>query len=290
VRHFSHFACVDWSGAKSERPPGIAVAMIGPEGPPSLLSPQPRWSREDILAWLLRLAETDQDIVIGFDLSMALPFVDQNAYFPEWQHSPDNAKALWHVVDSICCDDPHLSVPSFLDHQQASRHFRHSRDHVGDLFGQGIGRLREVERYQRATRQANSASCFNLVGAAQVGKSSLTGMRLLHQLHGAIPVWPFDTIPERGPVIVEIYTTVAALAAGLPKGRSKVRDRAGLENALTRLDAALPVKLQRYDDHSTDALITAAWMQQVAGNRALWNPPAMTKEIAQKEGWTFGVV
>jgi len=290
VRHFSHFACVDWSGAKSERPPGIAVAMIGPEGPPSLLSPQPRWSREDILAWLLRLAETDQDIVIGFDLSMALPFVDQNAYFPEWQHSPDNAKALWHVVDSICCDDPHLSVPSFLDHQQASRHFRHSRDHVGDLFGQGIGRLREVERYQRATRQANSASCFNLVGAAQVGKSSLTGMRLLHQLHGAIPVWPFDTIPECGPVIVEIYTTVAALAAGLPKGRSKVRDRAGLENALTRLDAALPVKLQRYDDHSTDALITAAWMQQVAGNRALWNPPAMTKEIAQKEGWTFGVV
>jgi hypothetical protein len=193
-------------------------------------------------------------------------------------------------VDSICSDDPHLSVTSFLDHRQASRHFRHSRDQVGDLFGLGIGRLREVERYQRATRQANSASCFNLVGAAQVGKSSLTGMRLLHHLRGAIPVWPFDPVPERGPVIVEIYTTVAALAAGLPKGRSKVRDRAGLENALTRLDIALPARLHRYDDHSTDALITASWMKQIASNRALWNPPAMTDEIAQKEGWTFGVV
>lgn len=290
MRHFSHFACVDWSGARSERPTGIAVAMIGPDGPPSLLSPQPRWSRPDILAWLLRLAETGQDILIGFDLSMSLPFVDQGAYFPEWQHSPANAKSLWNMVDRLCSDDPHLSVPSFLDHPEARRHFRHSRDHVGDLFGTGVGRLREVERYQRETKQVNSASCFNLVGAAQVGKSSLTGMRLLHQLRGAIPVWPFDPVPDRGPVIIEIYTTVAALAAGLPKGRSKVRDRGGLEDALAELDTALPAPLRHYDDHSTDALITAAWMKRTAPAQALWTPPAMTAEIAQKEGWTFGVV
>lgn len=290
MRHFSHFACVDWSGAKSERPDGIAVAMIGQDGPPALLSPQPRWSRADILAWLLGCTATGQDLLIGFDLSMALPFVDHGAYFPEWQDSPYDAKALWNIVDCLCSDDPHLSVPSFLDHRQASRHFRHSRDYVGDLFGQGIGRLREVERYQRETGQANSASSFNLVGAAQVGKSSLTGMRLLHQLRGAIPVWPFDPVPDRGPVIVEIYTTVAALAAGLPRGRSKVRDRVGLEKALTRLETALPAPLRRYDDHSTDALITAAWMKQVAADQRLWNPPVLTAEIAQKEGWTFGVV
>ncbi|WP_417615851.1 hypothetical protein [Parasphingorhabdus sp.] len=290
MRQFSQFACVDWSGAKSERPGGIALATIGLEGPPSLSSPQPRWSRADILAWLLRLADTGQDMLVGFDLSMAFPYLDKGGYFPEWHPGPDNAKALWHLVDSLCSNDPHLSVTSFLDHPQASRHFRHSRDHVGDLFGQGLGRLREVERYQRQTKQANSASCFNLVGAAQVGKSSLTGMRLLHQLGGAIPVWPFDPIPDRGPVIVEIYTTVAALAAGLPKGRSKVRDRVGLDNALRRLDSALPARLERYDDHSTDALITAAWMKRVASNPALWNPPAMSEKIAQKEGWTFGVV
>jgi len=290
VRHFSHFACVDWSGARSERPPGIAVAMIGPDGPPSLLSPVPRWSRADILAWLRRLAAAERDILIGFDLSTSLPFLDKGAYFPEWQHSPDNAKALWAIVDTLCSNEPHLSVSSFLDHPEAGRHFRHGRDHVGDLFGQGIGRLREVEGHQRATGQANSASCFNLVGAAQVGKSSLTGMRLLHQLDGAIPVWPFDPVPPRGPVIVEIYTTMAALAAGMPRGRSKVRDRAGLETALTRLDTALPATLQHYDDHSTDALITAAWMKRVATAPTLWKPPAMTAAIAQKEGWTFGVV
>ncbi|MEH6791984.1 hypothetical protein [Parasphingorhabdus sp.] len=290
MRHFTHFACVDWSGARSERPGGLAVARIGPEGPPRLLSPEPRWSRMDILEWLLGLAAEAEDILIGFDLSMALPFLDEEGYFPDWHQSPDNAKALWHMVDRISGEDPHLSVPTFLDHNQASRHFRHSRDQVGDLFGKGIGRLREVERHQRATGQANSASCFNLIGAAQVGKSSLTGMRLLHRLGGAIPVWPFDPVPEQGPVIVEIYTTIAALAAGQPRGRSKVRDRAGLETALRRLDTQPPRQLTRYDDHSTDALITAAWMKRVASDPALWNPPAMTDRVARKEGWTFGVV
>ncbi len=289
MRSFSHFACIDWSGARIERPDGIAVAVIGPEGPPALISPEPRWSRADVLDWLLNLADTQRDMLIGFDLSMALPFFDHGSYFPEWNESPDNAKALWRQIDLISRNDPHLNVTSFLEHEQVNRHFRHGRGVIGDLFTGGTGRLRAVERYQRETGQANSASCFNLVGAAQVGKSSLTGMRLLKQLDSAIPVWPFDPVPGSGPVIVEIYTTVAALAAGLPKGRSKVRDRAGLEQALTELNTPLPARLRRYDDHSTDALITAAWMKQVAANRALWHPPALTDEIAQKEGWTFGV-
>ncbi|MEO9634909.1 MAG: hypothetical protein ABJF89_14190 [Parasphingorhabdus sp.] len=290
MRSFSQFTCVDWSGAKTERPQGIATAIIGLDGPPALLSPSPHWSRADIVAWLLDLAQKEKDMLIGFDLSMSFPYLDQNSYFPGWSRSPNHAKALWGEVDTICSNDPHLTVHSLLSHDEASRHFRHSRDHVGDLFTGGIGRLREVERYQRATGQANSASCFNLVGAAQVGKSSLTGMRMLHHLQGAIPVWPFDPVPDHGPVIVEIYTTIAALAAGQPKGRSKVRDRKALKRALEQLNASMPTKLVHYDDHSTDALITAAWMKQAARNPALWNPPAMSKSIAEKEGWTFGVV
>ncbi|MEO9601008.1 hypothetical protein [Parasphingorhabdus sp.] len=290
MRSFSYFACVDWSGAKVERPDGIAVAIIGPKGPPVLITPKPHWSRADVLQWLFRLAAHRQNILIGFDLSMALPFLDKSSYFPAWDQSPGGAKELWSGIDAICNDDPYLNISSFLTHHQASRHFRHSADQVGDLFGSGIGRLRQVEHHQRATGQGNSASCFNLVGAAQVGKSSLTGMRLLHQLSGAIPVWPFDPLPSHGPAIVEIYTSIAAVAAGRPKGRSKVRDQDGLETALGHLDTPVPERLNHYDDHSTDALITAAWMKQVAHNPALWNVPAMTDEIAKKEGWTFGVV
>ena len=129
-----------------------------------------------------------------------------------------------------------------------------------------------------------------MVGAGQVGKSSLTGMRILHQLNGRIPIWPFDPVPERGPLIVEIYTSIAARAAGLPKGRSKTHDRAGLEAALCALSAPVPEKLLRYDDHATDAIITAAWLQRAAANRALWQPEMLNSQIIETEGWTFGVI
>ena len=290
MRSFSNFACVDWSGAKTERPKGIAVATIGRDRPLQLIQPYPRWSRLDIRDWLLRLADAKEDILIGFDLSASFPFVDQNSYFPGWRDSPPNAKSLWKMVDDICSDDPHLAVSSFLNHSEVSRYFRHSREYVGDLFSGGVGRLRAVERYQRETKQGNSASCFNLVGAAQVSKSGLTGMRMLHQLNGVIPVWPFDPIPAKGPLIIEIYTTIASLAAGMPKGRSKIRDRETLNKALGAFEVPPPAPLRSYDDHSTDALLTAAWIRTVAQDEQLWNSRAMTSNIAQKEGWTFGVV
>lgn len=290
MRQFSQFACVDWSGAKTERPAGIAVATIGPTGPPALLTPSPRWSRNDVGRWLKRLAEQQSDILIGFDFSMSLPFYDLGNYFPDWQESPSDARSLWQFIDKHSMPTPYLGASEFLQHSEARRHFRHSKEQVGDLFTGGIGRLRVVEQHQRKTGQANSASCFNLVGAAQVGKSSLTGMRLLQQLDGRIPVWPFDPIPESGPVIVEIYTAIAALAAGVPRGRSKIRNREGLDSALEALHMPRPAMLTRYDDHSTDALVTAAWMKSIGCDARLWSPPAMSAEIAAKEGWTFGVI
>jgi hypothetical protein len=177
-----------------------------------------------------------------------------------------------------------------VNHAQAKRHFRHGSGDVGDLFTGGIGRLRAVEHHQRQTAQGNSWSCFNLVGAGQVGKSSLTGMRILNQLNGRIPIWPFDPIPERGPLIIEIYTSIAARAAGLPKGRSKTHGQAGLEAAVGALAVPVPGKLLRYDDHATDAIITAAWLQHAAAIPALWQPKLLNLRIIETEGWTFGVI
>lgn len=273
-----------------ERPPGIAVAAALPGQAPALVRPTHRWSRRDVLDWLCALAQAETDIVIGLDLSFGFPFADQDDYFPQWSESPPNAHALWRLIDEMCDDDPHLSASSFLRHEQARRHFRHAKGDVGDLFGGGIGRLRVVEHHQRVTKQANSWSCFNLVGAGQVGKSSLTGMRMLHQLSGRIPIWPFDPVPKRGPMLMEIYTSMAARAAGLPPGRSKIRERAGLIAALEALGSPVPARLARYDDHATDALITAAWLQKATANPMLWTPALLTPKISATEGWTFGVI
>ena len=290
MRTFTQTACVDWSGAIGERPPGIAVATALAGQAPMLVRPAHRWSRYDVLNWLLMLAGTKADIVIGLDLSFGFPFADQFSYFPQWPQSPPDARALWKLIDDICTSDPHLSASSFLQHEQARRHFRHAKGDVGDLFGGSIGRLRLVEHHQRETRQANSWSCFNLVGAGQVGKSSLTGMRMLHQLAGRIPIWPFDPIPDHGPMLIEIYTSMAARAAGLPPGRSKIRDRASLITALTALGSPAPARLARYDDHATDALMTAAWLRKSMAIAALWTPEKLTPKISATEGWTFGVI
>lgn len=296
MRRFEHYACFDWSGQAVARPKGLALATIGAEDGacPVLLRPQGGWSRSAALDWLLAHAQAGTDILIGLDLSPTFPFVDAGSYFPGWDQSPADARSLWALVDQVCAEDEHLGVGSFVRHDQARRYFRHGKGDTGDRFGlAGTGRLRAVERHQRLTGQANSASCFNLVGAAQVGKSSLTGMRLLHRLAGRIPMWPFDPVPDTGPVIVEIYTSIAARAAGRGLSRSKVRDAESLHQALEQLGVRPPAPLLAHDDHSTDALMTAAWLRHAARDDALWHdywhPPALDETVRVTEGWTFGV-
>ena len=289
MRRFAAFACIDWSGAAVARPPGIAVAVARGRLAPKLIEPAGGWSRAAILEWLIDHAQRGSDMLIGFDLSPTLPFLDAGAYFPGWSDSPFEPRSLWQQVDHYCATEPHLSANAFVDHDAIAPYFRRHGGREGALFGGGIGRLREVERHQRATGQARSASCFNLVGAAQVGKSSLTGMRLFHRLGGRIPFWPFDPLPTTGPAMVEIYTSVAARAAGVPTHRSKIRDAEALRAALAALGSPAASN-SRIDDHATDALVTAAWMRSVALNVDLWHPTAMTGDVARQEGWTFGII
>jgi hypothetical protein len=237
-----------------------------------------------VLRWLPKQG----DCLIGIDFSASLPFVDAGAFFPGWSESPPDARSLWALVDRIAKAEPHLGVSHFIDHAEIARHFRRHGGRTGDRFGTGNGRMRVIEGAARAAGVA-PASSFNLVGASQVGKASLAGMRLLHRLEGRVPIWPFDPVPESGPLIVEIYTSLAARAAGVPKGRSKLRDPEALDAALIALGSLAHAPLARYDDHITDAMIGAAWLRRAAGDEALWHPAALTPSLARTEGWTFGL-
>jgi hypothetical protein len=98
--HFTHYAAVDWSGASGERHKGIAVAIIGAADPaPTLVRPGHVWSRIEVLHWLLD--ETPPDTLIGFDLGQSLAYTDRGAFFPGWADSPETARELWALVDSI---------------------------------------------------------------------------------------------------------------------------------------------------------------------------------------------
>jgi hypothetical protein len=290
MRRFQHFAAIDWSGARGPRQRGIALAVASGAAAPELVRPGHIWSRAEILGWLEDVAALGADMLIGFDFSAAFAFEDRGAYFPEWADSPADLPALWTLVEGLAAADPHYEIASFLAHPEARRHFRHGRGEVGDLFEAGAGRLRVVERYQRATKQAASVSNFNLVGAAQVGKASLSGMRLLHRLRGKLPLWPLDPAPARGPLLVEIYTSLAARAAGIGGGRSKIRDGAALDAALAVLGSPPAGFAGSVSDHKSDALMTAAWLRAIAGDDGLWSPAPLTEGLARTEGWTFGII
>lgn len=229
-----------------------------------------------------------RDTLVGLDLGISLPFADAGAFFPGWDASPATARELWALIDSLCEADEHLAASSFVAHMEARRHFRH-RGQEGDMFGGGRGRFRVTEHAQQAMG-CNPYSNFNLVGAAQVGKSSLTGMRMLHRLARALPVWPVDPLPQEGSAVVEIYTSLAAIHAGRRKGQTKLRTYAELNAALAALGSK-PVKGSGpMDDHRSDALVTAAWLRLVAHCPEYWAPRLMTPEIARTEGWTFGAL
>ena len=288
---FRHFAAIDWSGAAGERHKGLALAICDADGgAPRLVRPGRVWSRPEVLDWLL--AEMPEETLVGLDLGASLPFADCGAFFPGWEASPPDAKALWRLVDELCRDDPHLAATSFVDHFEASRYFRRHGGREGTHFhvpdaGHRRGRFRVTEAAQ-ATMGCKPYSNFNLVGAAQVGKSSLTGMRVLHRLDGRLPVWPFDPLPANRSVVVEIYTAIAAMAGGRTPGRSKMKTVAELNAALAKLGSPPVAGSGPIDDHSADALLTAAWLRTAAAREPLWRPAAMTPDVARTECWTFG--
>jgi hypothetical protein len=282
MRPFTRFACADWSGAKGNRHPGIALAICeaGDEAPRLIDPPDKVWSRQGIVDWLLA---QDDDVLIGFDFSFAPPFIERGSYLPG-DDVPTSAREFWAYVDDIC-DDPDLGAASFLE----SHHRRHF--YLGAADGAKSDYLfwRQCELLNKSTGK-KASTVYDAIGASQVAKASFAGMRLLHQLRDAMAIWPFDPLPARGKVAVEIYTTIAARAAGVAKGRSKIRDAIGLDLALQALGSKPHLPLKHYTDHATDALITAAWLRKVAENPQLWAPDALNFEIAATEGWTFGVI
>lgn len=289
MSRFTHFLAVDWSGAAGERHKGIALALAPAAGGPPALIPPPRggWSRPEALAVLTEYA--GEAALIGVDLGISLPFADAGAFLPGWAHSPPDARGLWALIDGLCAHDAHLGAGSFVDHPDIAAYFRRHGGREGALFGGGRGRLRVTEHAQ-ARMGLSPTSNFNLVGAAQVGKSSLTGMRVLNRLAGALAVWPIDPLPPHGAVLCEIYTSLAALEAGRSAARSKMRHMDDLNAALGVLDSPPVASTGAIDDHSADALLTAAWLRKVHAEPARWQPQGLTPEIARTEGWTFGAL
>ncbi len=282
---FRRFAAIDWSGAKGVRHRGIAVALCDTgTATPRLIAPPsgPLWSRTAVADWLIRESAVVPTL-FGFDFSFAPPLIARGSYLPG-EAVPDNAPTFWAYVDRIC-DDPDMGAASLLE----IAHRRHFYFGKADGVKADFLHQRRCDACYAAVGGGKLSTVYDAIGAAQVAKASFAGMRMLHHLHGKVPIWPFDPLPPAGSLVVEIYTSIAARAAGRPRGRSKMRDRAALDTALMALGADA-YEGPEADDHQADALLTAAWMRAVASDPRYWNPPALDPHVARTEGWTFGVL
>ncbi|WP_439534356.1 hypothetical protein [Polymorphobacter sp.] len=266
---FDRFVGIDWSGARGDRHPGVQVAMCEGDGPVRLVVPGGGiWSRQGVLDWLGALSG---DVLVGMDAGFGF------APAPGFEGP---ARRLWAEIDAVCADEIDLGGHAFVAH-------RREAFWMGAADGPRSARahLRLCERVYAERRLGVPTSNFVLLGASQVGKASLSAMRLLHRLGWA--VWPFDPLPASGPVICEIYCQAFARMAGV---RGKLRTRAVLAPALAHFGAAVPDGLgDSFADHVGDALVTAAGLRRIAHQPQWWAPAGLTPALAVSEGWTFGV-
>jgi hypothetical protein len=273
---------IDWSGAKGLRHKGIAIAEARGAEPPRLVRPDHVWSREEVLGWLIERAAAEPTL-FGFDFSFAPPFAERGAYLPGEAGVPDNGRDFWAYVETSC-EDEDLGAASFLE----QLHRRHFYFGIADGVKADFMHFRQCEVAFNAAAGGKASSVYDAIGAAQVAKASFAGMRMLHRLSGAVAVWPFDTLPQDGSAVVEIYTRTAIKAAGLPG--NKIRSRAELNRALASLGSAPAGLDHEPTDHQTDALVAAAAMRAHLSHPQAFAPPGLTSDISQTEGWTFGIV
>ena len=285
---FDRFVAIDWTGAKGSRHRAIQVAEALADGPPRLVRLGHIWARDEVRALVQAMADSGERALVGIDCSFSLPFVDKGAYFPsvplqEPNGTLNDAKALWRRVEAASAGEEDLAAAGFV-----AAHRAHFWCGIADGRQRDFARLRVAEAVHRERRMGNPCSPYVLLGASQVGKATLSGMRLLARLDG-VPVWPFDPVPEQGPLLVEIYCQTFALDGGF---RGKIRTRADLNIALAKLGSK-PVGRRipaAFPDHVGDALVSAAGLRRAAAIPAYWSPPDLTAEVCRTEGWTFGIL
>jgi hypothetical protein len=281
--HFTYFVAIDWSGAKGSRHKGIAIAEARGDAAPRLIRAGHIWSRCEVLEWLLERA-ANEPTLFGFDFSFAPPLIERGEYLPGEPDVPRTAREFWAYADRLSTDED-LGAASFLE----TAHRRHFYFGIADGVKSGFVHHRRCEARFNALGGGKASSVYDAIGAAQVAKASFSGMRLLHALHGKVPVWPFDPLPDSGSAVVEIYTRVF-LKLARTSGR-KLRSAESLNSALAELGSGPVQASLSLSDHQTDALIAAAGMRAFEHQEPrAFAPEGLAPHIAETEGWTFGVI
>ncbi len=275
---FDCFVGIDWSGDKNPWQKGLKIAIAYPgQAAPKLVECPTRksgWSRSDAIKWIAE-EFADKRALIGIDFAFGFPPVAL----------PGNILLDWDYAEKVCASYPNFYGGAFfrppvLPHSHLvnspwlPKH-SYSADH-----------LRMTDIVAMETIGARPQSIFNAVGPAQVGPSSISGMRALRSLRqncgGKIAIWPFDERAEGSSVIVEIFPRYYPLSKG--KSASLV-GRTELNAALAAFESERVKKAPKSEDEA-DALVSAAALRLLSSQEALFQFP---EQSIRSQGWIFGV-
>jgi len=281
---FDHFIAVDWSGAKGKSYKGIAVAecVSGREAPSLVAPPGHRWTRSQFVEWLWAHADGHARLLVGIDCSFALPAEMASQLLGDGYSVFD----LWGYIDDISASQGDFCASEFVTHEDHGHLYWHSGKRPVDF----VESHRETERACADNKLGNPQSTLKLIGSKQVGKASLAGMRVLHELKRRLgndfAVWPFEPIDSARIVCVEIYPRLFLRMAGHGNGKAALSD---INRCLAEL-GSLPFDGSAVlSDHDTDALVSAAGLRAIVDDQDKWKPRTLDSLAIRAEGWIFGV-
>jgi hypothetical protein len=271
---FDRYIAVDWSGARGPNYAGIAIAECreGDAAPTLVMPPSSNWSRSDFADWL---AAQEDRVLVGIDCAFALPARAAETRLC----SGYDAASLWKAIEQVCAHHADYYGGAFADHH-------------APLFWRSGKRPVDFAEHHRATELAcrdkglgAPESPLKLVGAKQVGKGGLAGMRTLgalkRRLGDDFSVWPFDCIESARIVCVELYPRLFLRMAG--HGNGKVRNLDDLNRCLRALGSAsysdapaLNSSFPRRREPSSPPAPAAGWVPAFAGmtNKETADSPA----------------
>jgi len=236
--------------------------------------------------WLKKQLDREQRLLIGLDFAFGFPFDDASGYLGGLAEGVNDIFGLWSLIEEKSCGDPDFGCLRFITSPEYKRLFwtRGSQPrHWTNL-------KRHTELACAAATATHPDTLYKMIGSKQVGKASVTGMRVLHHIRSCmgdrVAIWPFDHV--RKSAMVEIYPTMFRKIA--TKSVAKLRSLADLNSALIRV-ASEPIRrlAREPSDHETDALISAAGLRQIAADPNIWSSSNLRGRNVQREGWIFGI-
>jgi hypothetical protein len=287
AERFDAWIGIDWSGAKG-RYSGIAVAECTGESGPRLIAPEgSRWTRSTVADYLGRRIARGERLLAGFDFAFGFPWIEGEGYLAQRVPHITNAFALWELIEQASADAPDFHAGPLVTHPAFAPSYWVS----GKQKPAWRNDKRRTETECGKATSTYPETVFKLIGAKQVGKAALAGIRTLRAIRLAAPtqvaVWPFEDA-DRPTVLAEIYPTLfRRQALGTT---AKIKDRATLDTALLALDSGRAVGApERLTDHEGDALISAAGLRWLDRAGKLFTLPENAEAQARREGWIVGV-